>query len=70
MIGDATFVSQNSGKSIVQSTIYPVGTQDVSAQDLQDSRKFFYGRYKKDLLVYQGLNVKYAIKFLMATKKK
>jgi hypothetical protein len=48
---------------------YPVGTQDVSAQDLQDTGKFFYGRYEKDL-VYQGLNVKYVLKFLMSTKKK
>jgi hypothetical protein len=23
---------------------YPVGTRDVSAEDLQDQRKFFYGR--------------------------
>ena len=36
---------------------YPVGTRDVSAEDLQDQRKFFYGRYKKDL-VYKGLNVR------------
>jgi hypothetical protein len=48
---------------------YPVGTRDVSAEDLQDQRKFFHGRYKKDL-VYKGLNVKYFIKFLMAIKKK
>jgi hypothetical protein len=48
---------------------YSVGTRDVSAQDLQDSGKFFYGWYKKDL-VYQGLNVKYVLKFLMLTKMK
>ena len=48
---------------------YPVGTRDVPAEDLEDQRKFFYGRYKKDL-VYKGLNVKYFIKFLMAIKKK
>jgi hypothetical protein len=45
---------------------YPVGTGDVSAEDLQDQRKFFYSRHKKDL-VYKGLNVKYFIKFLMAS---
>ena len=48
---------------------YPVGTRDVLAEDLQDPRKFFYGRYKKDL-VYKGMNVKYFIKFLMSVKKK
>jgi hypothetical protein len=48
---------------------YPVRTRDVLAEDLQDQRKFFHGRYKKDL-VYKGLNVKYFIKFLMAIKKK
>jgi hypothetical protein len=48
---------------------YPIGTRDVSAHDLQDVGKFFYGRYMKDL-VYQGLNVKYVIKFLMCTKIK
>jgi hypothetical protein len=39
------------------------------AEDLQDQRKLFYCRYKKDL-VYKGLNVKYFIKFFMAMKKK
>jgi hypothetical protein len=48
---------------------YPVRTQDVLAEDLQDQRKLFYCRYKKDL-VYKGLNVKYFIKFFMAMKKK
>jgi hypothetical protein len=48
---------------------YPVGTRDVSPEDLFDVGKFFYGRYNKDL-VYQGLNVKYVLKFLMSTKKK
>jgi hypothetical protein len=46
-----------------------VSTRDVSAQDLQDVGKFFYGRYEEDL-VYQGLNVKYLIIFFMSTKKK
>ena len=48
---------------------YPVGTRDVSPQDLANVGKFFYNRYNKDL-VYQGLNVKYVLKFLMSTKRK
>jgi hypothetical protein len=48
---------------------YPVGTRDVTAVDLHAVGKYFYGKYKKDL-VYQGLNVKYVIKFLMCTKRK
>jgi hypothetical protein len=48
---------------------YPVGARDVSPEDLVDVGKFFYGRYDKDI-VYQGLNVKYMLKFCISLKKK
>ena len=46
-----------------------IGTRCISQTELQDVTKFHFNRYKHDL-VYKGLNVKYVLHFLMATKLK
>jgi hypothetical protein len=54
------------------SEYYLVGTHDILPQDFVDVGNFYYGRrYDKDLVYqYQGLNVKYLLKFLMSRKRK
>ena len=51
------------------SDYYEIGVREVNAADLANPSKFYYNRYKLDL-VYTGLNVKYVLHFLMSNKLK
>ena len=48
---------------------YAVGVREVGEEELNDETKFFYGRYKLDLM-YPGLNYKFVLHFLLSTKMK
>ena len=48
---------------------FEIGCKDVSQAEMTNPTLFYYNRYKKDF-IYTGLNVKYIIDFLMATKLK
>lgn len=48
---------------------YEIGVKEVGDEELQDASKFYFGRYKLDL-IYEGLNARYVLQFLMSTKRK
>jgi hypothetical protein len=50
-------------------SFYVEATKEVSAQDLVNESKFYYGRHKVDL-IYKGFNVKYLLHYLMTTTRK
>ena len=41
----------------------------MTNEDLHDASKYYYGRYKYDL-VYSGLNVNYLLHYMMSNSKK
>ena len=48
---------------------YAIGVKKVTNEDLNDESKFYYRRYKYDL-VYSGMNVNYLLQFMMSTYRK
>ena len=48
---------------------YAIGVKKVTNEDLHDASKYYYGRYKYDL-VYSGLNVNYLLHYMMSNSKK
>ena len=56
-------------KDNAKDSYYSLGVKFVSDEDLVDNTKFYYGRYKIDL-IYQGLNVDYVSFSLKSTDQK
>lgn len=52
-----------------QQDYYNIGVREVSEVDLHDPSKYYYGKYKEDI-VYSGMNADFFIKFLLDTKLK
>ena len=48
---------------------YSLGVRDVSNEDLANVTKFYFGRYKTDL-IYQGINVEYVLHFLISVERR
>ncbi len=55
--------------SVNNKEYYEIGVKQVSEEELRDESKFYYNRYKTDL-IYQGMNVNYILNFLILTERR
>jgi hypothetical protein len=55
--------------SVNNKEYYEIGVKQVSEEELRDESKFYYNRYKTDL-IYQGMNVNYVLNFLISTERR